>query len=130
MRIYTYICVAILLVVMGVGGVQAQDGQFFETLYDVPVMEGIEEIPEMALSFDKVGGRIAEAGAIMSDLSDREVISFYNTSLAQMGWQRKQSSYAPYIFTREGEKLSIFIDKSKASPVIRFLLQPVSAVKR
>jgi hypothetical protein len=124
---YTYIYVAIL-VVMGAGSSYAQDGQFFETLYDIPVMAGLEEIPEMALSFDKVGGRIAEAGAVMPDLSDREVISFYNISLEQMGWQRKQSSYDPYVFIRESEKLSIFIDKSKNLSVIRFLLQPIEAV--
>ena len=130
MKNYLYICMCSLLLIMGAGGVQAKDGQFFETLYDIPVMEGIEEIPEMALSFDKVGGRIAEAGAIASELTESEIITFYKASLEQMGWMAHTFNQSPYIFTREGEKLSIFIDKSKASPVIRFLLQPISDVKR
>ena len=124
-----YVHLVYFFLVIGVSGTYAQNSQFFETLYDVPIMAGMEEIPEMALSFDKVNGRIAEAGAIADGLSDQAIISFYKQSLSQMGWKIQGGVKAPYIFIRESEKLSIFIDKSGTSPIIRFLLQPVEAVK-
>ena len=126
MRILLYISAFLML---SISSLQAQDQQFFETLYDVPVMQGLEEVPDMALSFDKVGGRIAEAGAVTAILSDREVMSFYRASLEQMGWQQKEGVYDPYVFTRENEKLSIFLDKSDSSLVVRFLLEPDMAEK-
>jgi hypothetical protein len=117
-----------VLLVVAVGSAVAQpQPQFFETLYDVPIMKGMEELPEMALNFDKVGGRIAEAGAIAPDLSDREIMSFYKTALEQMGWQQIPLNFAPYKFTREGEELSIFLEKSDTSILVRFLLQPQGA---
>lgn len=118
-------CVAVFLFT-GCGEAQ-ENKQFFETLYDVPIMEGLEEVPDMGLSFDKVGGRIAEAGAQTSILSDREILSFYKTALEQMGWSQAEGQYDPYIFTREGEKLSIFLTKSDSSTQIRFLLGPYEA---
>lgn len=124
-RTYLYICMLIFCLS---SDLKAQDSNpdqhFFETLYDIPVMQGLDELEDMALSFDKAGGRIAEAGASTDVLSDREVISFYKTALEQMGWRRVEGTYDPYQFTREDEHLSIFITKSGASTVYRFLLEP------
>lgn len=103
----------------------ARASEFFETLYDVPVMEGMREVPDMAMSFDKPNGRIAEAGALIDGLSEAKIVEFYVIGLYQMGWVRIEAGTAPYKFTREGEELSIYIDKSDTSPIIRFLLQPL-----
>lgn len=104
--------------------VKAQNSHFFNTLYDIPVMKGLKEIDNMALSFDKAGGRIAEAGAMTRTLSVREVMAFYKVALEQMGWAQVEGTYDPYQFTREDERLSIFITKSGTSSVYRFLLEP------
>ena len=104
--------------------VPAPAAQFFETLYDVPVMDGLTEVPEMALSFDKPNGRIAEAAATSLSLSEDAIINFYKTSLFQMGWQFKEQALNHYIYHRESEELIIYVEKSDSSLLIRFLLQP------
>ena len=94
--------------------------QFFETLYDVPVMEGLQEIPEMALSFDLPDGRIAEAGALASNTPQKDIMAFYDVSLFQMGWEEKAAN----IYVREGQKLSISYEKSGSSLIVTFRLRP------
>lgn len=107
------------------GVVWAQEQQFFETLYDVPVMDGLAELPDMALSFDKPNGRIAEAGAISKTLSHETILSFYNTTLKQLGWELKKSTPESAIYHRESEKLSILLDKSEGISIISFTLEPI-----
>lgn len=124
---------AIILSLVGTGpsAVFAQDSYvgveplFFESLYDIPVMPGLMEVPELAVSFDKPGGRIAEAGAMAGDMSDQEVLGFYDVALPQMGWQKK----AVGSYQREGEQLRIVIEKKPAktggSRLVRFSLNPL-----
>lgn len=119
-RTYLYICVVFFMALPA----QAQNQPFFETLYDVPVMQGLEEVPEMAISFDKPNGRIAEAGAVADNLSTPAILSFYKESLSQLGWTLSQGTKNETIYTREDEKLSISIDKLEVSLVVRFTLEP------
>lgn len=98
---------------------------FFESLYDIPVMPGLQEVPELAVSFDKPGGRIAEAGAEAGDLEEPEILGFYDKTLGQMGWQKK----AEGSYQREGEQLEIIIEKkaekTAVSRLVRFSLNPL-----
>ena len=110
-----------LLLMAGVSVTYAQEPKFFESLYDVPVMPGLEEMPEMAMSFDKPDGRISEAGATATGVEEKSIFVFYQQSLAQMGWQEASQG----VFIRNGEKLEIFIEKTGDSPLIRFLLSPL-----
>lgn len=98
----------------------AQEPLFFESLYDVPVMAGLEEVPEAGLNFDKVEGRIAHASAIAKNTSEADILSFYSQVLPQMGWYKKGAD----VFVREGEKLNIYFDKSIAYTNVQFSLQP------
>ena len=124
MKYLTYIYVLIFLLVSGAGSTHAQSSGFFETLYDIPMMKGMEELPEMAMSFDKPNGRIAEVGAIAPNVSEAVIIDFYNTALFQMGWLPEGARKGRYEYTREDETLAIFFDKSNASLVVRFVLEP------
>ena len=99
----------------------AAETQFFDTLYDVPVMPGMNERPDMAMSFDKPDGRIAEAGAVASDMGAGQIIAFYKESLSQMGWQNQAGN----VFVREGEKLEISFEKAGTATVVRFYLSPL-----
>lgn len=109
------------VLVMGQTESYAGESRFFETLYDVPIMPGLVEIPDMALNFDKPDGRISQAGAVAADLKKQAVFVFYQESLGQMGWKK----IAEGSYVREGEKLEIFTEKSGTSLLIRFLLQPL-----
>ena len=97
---------------------------FFETLYDVPILNGLEEIDEEAVTFDKPSGRISYAAAYTARYDEEQVIALYKQALAQMGWKLALKS----TFMREGEILTISFYKSKAWPadpmVVRFALQP------
>jgi hypothetical protein len=109
MRIHIYymVCmVGMLLCCFKAGAVQAQE-RFFETLYDVPIMSGLVEMPEQGLNFDTPGGRIAEAAAapLSGAKPNKAVIEdFYAQTLPQMGWKKQAGG----MYVREDEKLRIF----------------------
>ena len=98
----------------------AAESMFFESLYDVPIMPGLEEVPEMAMSFDKPDGRISQAAAIAPQVERQDIMAFYQESLPQMGWQPSGHNH----YVREGEELEISIEKTEASQIVRFLLKP------
>lgn len=66
--------------------------RFFESLYDVPIMPGLQEAPNYALVFDTPDGRVAEAAALISPgMPDQTVNDFYARVLPQLGWQVQPS---------------------------------------
>jgi hypothetical protein len=98
--------------------------RFFTSLYDVPVMPGLTEVVELALVFDKPGGRIAEAAAFSKNTDEAAIRRFYTASLSQMGWQAAGEGR----YRREGEILEISFEKSNTSPdnrnMVYFTLRP------
>lgn len=114
--------IVLLIFLFGIGFKSyAAETLFFESLYDVPIMPGLEEVPEMALSFDKPDGRIAQAGAVASNINPEVLMSFYKESLSQMGWQNTGHN----AFVREGEKLEIFVEKTEGISIVKFSLKPL-----
>jgi len=97
--------------------------EFFETLYDVPVLLDLEEIREESMLFDKPSGRIASAKA-RSAYGEKYVFEAYGMALPQMGWQKISETR----FKREGEVLSILAIKSDTSSgsgvLVSFSLKP------
>ncbi len=91
----------------------------------LPVMPGLREKPDERVVFDTPGGRIIEAFAV-GQVKTTEVSSFYQATLAQLGWRR----IGELIFEREGEMLTIdFPGKagsagSKPSLTVRFTVRP------
>ncbi len=124
MRILHYylIILAAISLVVWVDKSYAADPEFFESLYDIPVMSGLTEVKDMSLSFDKAEGRIAYATAIGENINESNVLTFYSEALSQMGWHK----IAPNIFTREQEKLEIFLEKSKTSELVKFSISPAT----
>lgn len=75
---------------------------FFSVLGDVPVMEGLAELPESALLFDKPAGRVAEVTA-KGLVKKAAIIRFYDETLPQLGW----SVIGSGVYSKEGEKLML-----------------------
>lgn len=98
----------------------AEDTRFFETLYDVPVMPGLAEMPDRALVFDKPEGRFAQAGAAGKGVTEAGIRAFYAASLPQLGW--KLTGADSYV--REGEKLVLSVGSEGPWRVARFTLSP------
>lgn len=96
------------------------DPLFFETLYDVPVMDGLIPLADLALSFDKPDGRISEAGAMMGSQSQMTVLNFYDQTLVQLGWKGVKEG----VYTREAETLRISFEQVQKVKIVKFLLEP------
>jgi len=109
--------ILIMVALMSFSVTANADQAFFETLYDVPVMVGLNEAPDMSVTFDKPTGRISQAGARMGGLSKQAILAFYNETLVQLGW--KAGGEGMYI--REGETLTLSFEGSET---VKFLLKP------
>jgi hypothetical protein len=93
---------------------------FFDSLYDVPRMPGLKEIPELSLNFESPQGRVAEAGATFSGVNPANILRFYQQVLPSFGWQSQGGSF----FAREGETLHIVIDEPNAPGIVRLYISP------
>jgi len=102
--------------------VQSQAPVFFSVIDDLPLMPGLQEDTDRALSFDTANGRIAEIAA--SGLVEAGVIiDYYARTLPQLGW--KLNTLDRYI--RGDEYLKIEVVKSKggrAQVAVYFRLSP------
>ena len=95
--------------------------KFFESLPDVPIMKGLEELSEFDISYDKPQGRITESLAAMGDnISDSEVISFYAATLPQLGWKRINDT----AYERGNEHLEFKIDSERGHKFLRVMVRP------
>jgi hypothetical protein len=101
--------------------VHAETTAFFRSMNDIPIMPGLNEIANDDIVFDKPEGRIAEATATTAR-SRNAVLSFYNSALPQLGWDRADAG----IFTRAGETLNIVVEESADGRLVRILISPGS----
>lgn len=92
---------------------------FLSTLEDVPLMPGLAERKDLAISFDKPEGRIVEAVA-EGRMSQAEVARFYATTLPQLGWKGVGNNR----FAREGEELLLNFSTVPNKLTVRFALSP------
>ncbi|BBK34920.1 hypothetical protein EDC65_2594 [Stella humosa] len=91
---------------------------FVDGLEDVPLMVGLDPLPDRSVVFDKPNGRIVEsyaAGAVRR----AEVVRFYDTTMPQLGWTGRSPAYR-----REGEVLRIGFEGRDGDLVVRFSLSP------
>lgn len=107
-----------LLAVPGPAAAQSKDG-YVAGIPDLPLMPGLEELPDSGLVFDKPGGRIVEAFA-EGRMAPQRVIEFYDETLPQLGWQRE----APGAYLREGERLKLDVSRDAGQITVHFRLFP------
>lgn len=94
---------------------------FFTSLPDVPLMPGLVELEERALSFDKPEGRIMIGVAAADDsLSKESVQSFYSQSLPAFGWQAQ----GPYIYARGFETLEMSLKNDGTQNILEITISP------
>ena len=87
---------------------------FIEGLEDVPIMDGLIQLPGEDVSFGNEESRFVEAR--LESTNDRirfpDVEKFYRDTLPQMGWYLKENRPDIIIFTRDSELMDIAIDSS------------------
>ena len=102
----------------GPGLAQPSDG-YVADVADLPLMDGLEEVSEAGMAFDKPSGRIVEAYA-HGAVATAAVRRFYRRTLPQLGWQR----LGPNRFAREDEELEIDYLGDDGDLTVRYTLQP------
>ncbi len=93
---------------------------FFEALYDVPVMPGLQEFKDQAMLFDKPDGRIASVVAGSDTLRPEDVAGFYAETLPQLGWKKSVGNQ----YVRGGDQLSMDVTRKAPLTIVHFTLAP------
>jgi hypothetical protein len=92
---------------------------FVAGIDDLPLMQGLAEVPEAGVVFDKPSGRIVEAYA-EGAVARAGVAAFYARTLPQLGWEARGGAQ----FVREGERLQLDYLGTDGELIVRFTLQP------
>ena len=99
--------------------------RFISVIEDLPLMAGLSEVGE-GVQFSTSQGRIAEV-TTMGKVKREAVISFYESTLPQLGWKR----VAKGRFAREEETLELVFEKKRAElkRKIRFSPQKYALIR-
>ncbi len=97
---------------------QGKDG-YVAGIPDLPLMPGLQSLPDSGLVFDKPGGRIVEAFA-EGDVEAQAVHGFYDQTLPQLGWRREAAG----AYLREGERLRLDLSEEAGHLTVHFRLFP------
>lgn len=110
---------AVLLLALRWAGPSDAQAEFLRGFADLPLMPGLAEQADAAVSFDSPYGRIAEA--VAAGAVGREVVlGFYAETLPALGWRQT----GPARFEREGEVLELRFANEDRRLVVRFSLAP------
>lgn len=91
---------------------------------DLPLMNGMTELPEDAVTFDQPGGRILETTAVTAE-NPAAVRGFYAGALPSLGWQPQGAT----AFVRNNEKLQLDIDSKGGKTAAHFTITPLTQGK-
>ena len=93
--------------------------KFITGFSDLPIMPGMQELPDANISFDTASGRIVEAFA-KTEQNVEKILSFYKNVLPQLGWRVKKDT----MFVRDTEILILNLRKDRDSVIVQFSLKP------
>ena len=93
--------------------------KFLTGFSDLPIMPGMQELPDANISFDTASGRIVEAFA-KTEQTVEKIVSFYKNVLPQLGWRVEKDT----MFVRDTEILIINLRKDRDSVIVQFSLEP------
>ena len=110
---------AFVLLLISVSFSAHASDRFFSVLYDVPVLAGLEKVPDLSYTYDTLTGKIAHASAI-TDKDPDLIYKAYRGSLTQFGWEY----IGKHAYRRETEILSISHESLDKSWLFHFTLRP------
>ena len=85
MRVF-FAMIAVLLVIAA--PLWAAESRFFAAMGDIPLMQGLTEMPDESTLFDTAEGRVADLSARIVQGNVNSVRAFYDATLPQMGWAK------------------------------------------
>src|SRR5919106_2367086 len=90
LRGWAVLSVLVAAAVVAVSGMPrhsaAEDTGYVAGIADLPLMPGLEELPDAGVVFDKPAGRIVDAYA-QGRVTPASVLDFYGKALPQLGWR-------------------------------------------
>jgi hypothetical protein len=95
--------------------------QFFSSIPDMPLMDGLTELTDQTVVFDKPEGRIVESVALIDGQASDSVLKFYGETLPQLGWTR----IADLSFRRENEILTISVEGNDGRNFLHVNIAPI-----
>ncbi|MBE2192016.1 MAG: hypothetical protein IAE63_07540 [Alphaproteobacteria bacterium] len=95
---------------------------YLSNLPDIPVMDGMIAQNEDGFVFDAPEGRVVEETVFTSDFEESEVKAYYGTVLPRLGWIARKTG----VFVRNGEQLTVNVDKVGDGLRVTFQLAPES----
>ena len=113
-----FLLVFLLINALNAGFVWSTE-KFLTGFSDLPIMPGMQELPDANISFDTASGRIVEAFAKTEQTVER-ILSFYKDVLPQLGWRVEKDT----MFVRDTEILIIDLRKDGDSVIVQFSLEP------
>ncbi len=85
-----------------------QAAGFLSSIDDMPLADGVVELQDGAMVFDKPEGRIVQVTALRDgDIALTDIRGFYAATLPNLGWRTTESTANVLTFTRKGEILRI-----------------------
>ena len=99
--------------------VWAADIVYSSTIEDLPLMQGMYELPRESLTFDTPQGRIVETTIETSD-SKKKVLEFYSQNLPALGWDTKDHM----AYVRDDEQLTMEFGHAERGTLVHFTLTP------
>lgn len=93
---------------------------FFTAIPDLPIMDGLHELPDQTVMFDKAEGRIIESVAAIDSHFDEEVRSYYLKALPQLGWVPHEAG----VYMRGSERLQMNFEQVEDERFLRVRISP------
>ncbi|NQV48626.1 MAG: hypothetical protein HQ504_12720 [Rhodospirillaceae bacterium] len=111
--------IAALIVLLAASPAAA--AEFLTAIEDLPLMPGLSEDVDTAMTFNSQTGRIVETFAA-GPVERAAVLKFYADTLPQLGWMQIGNG----VFVREGEVLTLEFPDAEGHLSVRFSLSPGS----
>ncbi len=96
-----------------------QELEFLTTIPDLPLMPALRELDDQAVIYDKPNGRIVEIYLSLGTLSIKDVQTYYQNMLPQLGWVLA----GPQTYVRDSERLLMSFEQQNQS-YLHFKLMP------
>lgn len=101
--------------------IEQNDPEFFMSLEDIPLMQGLTELSDRTVSYDKPEGKIVESVASMQGVTRVQVLNYYRAVLPQFGWQLMDEGN---MFFRGHEYIEIAFDEEAGQSFVRIMVKP------
>ena len=86
---------------------------FIEGLEDVPVPDGITQAYDSGVAFGNEESRFVEVYLESSSLNFKDIKSFYQKTMPQLGWAPVKDTQNMISFSRENEIMEIVLEENK-----------------